>query len=217
MLDTGLAKRANDLGSLLSARDTCSNTEPLNRQALTLEILPERELEVELTRVDIEGVERNTNTWRNLGLNFGDLGADGGGIVVTSSSEFNVITRAEDGRDKARLDSRWSHTSNHDWWLSEETRERSVNENLARTRKKCRLRCDQEQSMECQETDLVFTSLGAHFLPHQSSYLTFFTSYTSAEFFPFSPRTRTRTPRPSRFLPVSGPIPLRPPGPKSKA
>src|SRR5258708_11082629 len=148
MLDTGLAKRANDLGSLLSARDTCSNTEPLNRQALTLEILPERELEVELTRVDIEGVERNTNTWRNLGLNFGDLGADGGGVVVTSSSEFNVITRAEDGRDKARLDSRWSHTSNHDWWLSEETRERSVNENLSRTRKKCRLRCDQEPSME---------------------------------------------------------------------
>ena len=66
-------------------------------------------------------------------------------------------------------------------------------------------------------THRVLTSFGVHFLVHQSSYFTLLTSYSSAPPSPFSPRTMTRTPRPSKFRAVSGPIPLSAPGPKSMA
>lgn len=66
-------------------------------------------------------------------------------------------------------------------------------------------------------TNLVLTSAGDHFLLHHCSRLTSTESNNSAPPFPFSPTTTTRTPRPSKLRAVSGPMPLRPPGPKSTA
>jgi hypothetical protein len=63
------------LSSLLSAGNARSHAESFDRQALLAHLLPERKLKSELTRVDIERIQSDADTGRNLGRNFRDFGS----------------------------------------------------------------------------------------------------------------------------------------------
>jgi hypothetical protein len=120
VLDTGLGETLDDLSGLLRRWNTGSDTKSFNGEALTTHFLPKRKLEGELTRVDIEGIQGYTDTSRNIGLDLGDFGTEGCGVVVTSSSQLDVVTCGKNGAHETRLDGRRGHTRNHDWRFTEE-------------------------------------------------------------------------------------------------
>ena len=76
VLDAGGLQRADDLRGLLDGRDTGGDTETFDRETLTAHLLPERELEAKLARVDVERVERDADASRDLALDLGDLRAE---------------------------------------------------------------------------------------------------------------------------------------------
>ena len=82
MLDSGLGQTLNDLYGLLRAWNTGCDTETLNRQPLLPHLLPQRELEAELSRINIESVKSDTDTRRYLGLDFGNFGVKSGSITM---------------------------------------------------------------------------------------------------------------------------------------
>ena len=129
VLNTGLGETLNYLCGLLRCWNTGSDAEPFNGEALTAHLLPERELEVELARVYVKGVQGDTDTSRDIGLNLGDFGAEGCRVVVTSSGQLDVITGGEDGAYETGLDGRWCHTRNHDRRFAKEPGEGCVNMN----------------------------------------------------------------------------------------
>ena len=77
VLDAGGLETLDNLDSLFRSRNTSSNAETFYRKALFPHLLPERELEGEQTRVDIQRIESDANTSRNEFLNFGNLGKKG--------------------------------------------------------------------------------------------------------------------------------------------
>jgi hypothetical protein len=115
VLDAGSLETLDNFDSLFRGRDTSSDAETFDRKAFFPHLLPERELEGKLTRVDIQGIESDTNTSGNEFLNFGDLGAKGSSVVVTTAGQLDMISGVENSADEARLDSRGRHTSDHDW------------------------------------------------------------------------------------------------------
>jgi hypothetical protein len=88
--------------------------------------LPERELERKLAGVDVEGVEGETDTGRNLREDFGDFSTQSCRVVVPPTSELDVVASAEGSTDEASLDGSRSHTGNHKRGLAEETGERGI-------------------------------------------------------------------------------------------
>ena len=62
MLDTGLGETLNNLNGLLCRWSTGSKTKSFDGEALVTHFLPERKLESELTGVDIEGIQCDTDT-----------------------------------------------------------------------------------------------------------------------------------------------------------
>jgi len=63
--------------------------------ALTLHVLPEWELEHKLVGIDVEGVEGETDTRRNLGEDFSDFSTQSCHVVVPSTSELDVVASVE--------------------------------------------------------------------------------------------------------------------------
>lgn len=88
--------------------------------------MPERELERKLAGVDVEGVEGQTDTGRDLGEDFSDFSTQSCRIVVPSTSELDVVASAEGSTDEASLDGSRCHTGNHERGLAEETGERGI-------------------------------------------------------------------------------------------
>ena len=118
MLDARITERTNGFRGFLGARNTGSNTETFDGQPLTLHLLPQGELEAELTRVDVERVERNAHSRRNQRLYFRNFGTNGSSIVVAPTSKFNVVASAEDGTDEASLYRGRRHARNHNGRLA---------------------------------------------------------------------------------------------------
>ena len=56
VFNSGLGESLDNLSSLLRRWDTGGNTEAFNGEALATHLLPKRELEGELTRVDVQGI-----------------------------------------------------------------------------------------------------------------------------------------------------------------
>jgi hypothetical protein len=63
---------------------------------------------------------------RDLGLDLSALGAEGGGIVVPTTSEFDVVAGRGNRADEAGLHGDRCYANNHDWWLAQKTGERCV-------------------------------------------------------------------------------------------
>jgi len=99
---------------------------PSDGKGFTMYFLPERKLECELTGVDIEGIQGDTNTSRNVGLDLGNFGTEGCGVVVTSSSQLNAVTGGKDSTHKTRPDSQRGHTRDCDWGSTQEPQEGCV-------------------------------------------------------------------------------------------
>jgi hypothetical protein len=78
--DTGLCETLDDLSGLLHRW----NTKSFDGKALVTHFSPERKLEGELTGVDVEDIQGDTDTSRNIGLNPCDFGTECCGTVVTS-------------------------------------------------------------------------------------------------------------------------------------
>ena len=62
VLDTGLGETLDNLNGLLCRWSTCSNTKSFDGEVLVTHFLPERKLESELTGVDIEDIQCDTDT-----------------------------------------------------------------------------------------------------------------------------------------------------------
>ena len=73
VLNPSIPQTFDDLGSLLRTWNTCGDTETFDWEPLTTHLLPERELEAKLAWVDVEGVQRDPNTGRDLALDLSDL------------------------------------------------------------------------------------------------------------------------------------------------
>ena len=129
MLDTGLGETLNDLSGLLRRWNTGSNTKSFDGKGFATHFLPERKLEGELTGVDIEGIQGDTDASRNAGLDLGDFGTEGCGVVVTSSGQLDVVTGGKDGAHETCPDGRRGHTRDHDWGFTQEPREGCVDVN----------------------------------------------------------------------------------------
>lgn len=114
VLDGGGLETLDDLDGHFRGRNTSNNVETFHRKAIFPHLLPDRELEGELTRVDIQRIESDANTSRNEFLSFGDLGVKGSSVVVTTASQFDMIASVDNSANKARLNSRGHHTSDHD-------------------------------------------------------------------------------------------------------
>lgn len=127
VLDTSVLETLDDLCCLLRARDTSGNTETFNRKAFATHLLPEGELEAELTRVDVQRVEGDANASWNLALDFSNLSTESLGVIVTTSGQLDMKTSVQDRADETSLDSSGGHTSDHNWRLAKEAGERSVN------------------------------------------------------------------------------------------
>jgi hypothetical protein len=121
VLDTGVGEALDDLSGLFRRWDTGGNTEPFNRKALTTHLLPERKLEGELTRVDVQGIQCDTDTDRNIGLDLGNFGTKGCGVVMASSSQLDMVTGGQDRAHKTRLDGRRCHTCDHNRRFTEKS------------------------------------------------------------------------------------------------
>lgn len=131
VLDAGRLERGDDLDGLLGRRNSSGDTETLDGKTLSSHLLPKRELEGELTLVDVEGIEGDTDSGLDLGLDLGDFGSEGFGVVVTSSGELDVEAGVEDGGDETGGNGARSHTGDHDGRLAEKSREGSVDVDLA--------------------------------------------------------------------------------------
>jgi hypothetical protein len=131
VLDAGRLEGGDDLDGLFRRRHTGGDAEAFDRKTLSPHLLPERELERELTLVDVERVEGDSDSGLDLGLDLGDLGSEGLGVVVTSPGELDVEASVENGRDEAGGDGAGRHSGDHDRGLSEESREWGVNVDLA--------------------------------------------------------------------------------------
>jgi len=105
MFDTSFVKTVDNLLRLLGRRDTSSDTHSFDSSTFLLHLLPERELESELTLIDVESVESNSDTrFSNELLNLRDLGTDSLLVVVPSSGEFDVVSGLETGRNETSFD-----------------------------------------------------------------------------------------------------------------
>ena len=85
----------DNLHGLLCCWDTSSDAKTFNRDALMHHVLPEQELEHKLVGIDVEGVEGETDTRRNLGEDFSDFSMQSCCVVVPSTSELNVVASTE--------------------------------------------------------------------------------------------------------------------------
>lgn len=131
MLDTGLLEGGDNFSRLLRGGDTGSDTETFDRETFLAHLLPERELEGELSLVDVQSVERDTNSGLDSPLDFSDLGSEGLGVVVTTTGKFNVVAGVKSGSNKVGANGGRSHTGDHDGRLTEQSGEGSVNVDLA--------------------------------------------------------------------------------------
>ncbi|MCQ8811741.1 hypothetical protein NQU36_27665, partial [Escherichia coli] len=75
-------------------------------------------MEPELTLVDVQGVEGDTDTWLNSRRDLGDLGSESGGIVVPTTSKLDMVARVESCDVKTGLDGARGHSSDHDGGFS---------------------------------------------------------------------------------------------------
>src|SRR5580704_14519751 len=126
MLDARIPQPVDDLCSLLGPGDTGSNAETLIQKTLFSHLLQQGELEPELTGIDVERVERDADTRRDLGLDLRYLGAEGGSIVVSTAGKFNMVSCIKDCADEACFDGCGSHPGDHDGGFAQESRERRV-------------------------------------------------------------------------------------------
>lgn len=131
VLDTGLLEGGDNFSRLLRGRDTGSDTETFDRETFLAHLLPERELEGELSLVDVQSVERDTNSGLDSPLDFSDLGSESLGVVVTTTGKFNVVAGVKSGSNKVGANGGRSHTGDHDGRLTEQSGEGSVNVDLA--------------------------------------------------------------------------------------
>jgi hypothetical protein len=131
VLDPGSLERGDDLGCLLGAGDTSGHAETLDGETLAAHLLPQRELEGELSLVDVERVESKADTGLNAALDLGDLCAESLGVVVTTTGQLNVEAGVKRGGDKVGTDSGRRHTGDHDRRLAQHTGERRVDVDLA--------------------------------------------------------------------------------------
>ena len=126
VLDASVTESIDDLGGLLRARDASSNTEAFHGETFAPHLLPERELEAKLARVDVESVESDADAGRDVGLDLGDLRAQSSSVIMSTASELNMVPSIENGADETGLHGRGGHTCNHDGRLAEQAGERSV-------------------------------------------------------------------------------------------
>ena len=131
--DARASEAVNDLIRLLSAGNAGGDTETFDRKSLLPHLLPQRELETELALIDVERVEGDTDTIGDLLLDFGNFGTESLCVVVSTTSQLDVVPSIEDCADEASLDGGGGHTSDHDGGLAEETREWGVEEEFALT------------------------------------------------------------------------------------
>jgi hypothetical protein len=89
MFDASLSQPINDLDSFLGTCNARGDTETLDRQPLLSHFLPQGQLERELTWIDIKRVESDPDARWNLGLDFGDFGANGIGTVVATTGKLD--------------------------------------------------------------------------------------------------------------------------------
>jgi hypothetical protein len=114
MLNTSILEPVDDFNSLLSSGNANGNAEVFDRKTLLHHLLPERNLESDLPRVDVKGVKSDTNSSRDPGLNFGNLASEGGGIITPTARKLDVISGVEYGAYESTLDGRRRHTGYHD-------------------------------------------------------------------------------------------------------
>lgn len=131
VLDTGLLEGGDNFGSLLRGGDTGGDTETFDRETFLAHFLPKRELEGELSLVNVQSVECDTNSGLDPPLDFSDLGSKSLGVVVTTTGKFNVVTGVKSGSHKVGADGGGGHTGNHDGRFTEQSGEGSVNVDLA--------------------------------------------------------------------------------------
>lgn len=154
----------------------------------------------------MQRIEGDTNSGRDEFPDLGGFGVEGGGVVLAPFGQLNMITRVEDSADETSLDGRGRHACRHDRRLAEKMRKGGVEMELAVAVSRCQFFL---QMRKLQNAYLACTRLRDHFLLHHSSYLTPELNRSTA--------LTARTPRPSEFFVVRGPIPLKTPGPKSIA
>ena len=79
----------------------------------------------------------DTNTGRNLLLllHLHHLGVEGSSIVVTTTSQFDMVTSIKDSADETSLDGQRSHTCNHNRRFTEKSRKRHVEVDFTITNK----------------------------------------------------------------------------------
>ena len=77
----------------------------------------------------------DTNTGRNLLLYLHHLGVEGSSIVVTTTSQFDMVTSVKDGADETSLDGRRSHTCDHNRRFTKKSRKRHVKVDFTITNK----------------------------------------------------------------------------------
>jgi hypothetical protein len=105
VFDASFMKTIDDFLGLLGRRNTSSDTETFDSSSLLLHLLPERKLESELTLVDVESVESDSNSrFVDQLLNLVDLGTHCLFVVMSSSSEFDVVTSLENSRNESSFD-----------------------------------------------------------------------------------------------------------------
>ena len=126
MANPGRFQPLDNLRGFLCCGDTSGDTKTFNRNAFTLHVLPERKLECKLAGVDVEGIEGETDTGRNLREDFGDFSTQSRRVVVPPASKLDVVASTECSTDEASLDGSRSHPGNHEWGLAEETGERGI-------------------------------------------------------------------------------------------
>ncbi|GFZ49402.1 hypothetical protein JCM24511_07522 [Saitozyma sp. JCM 24511] len=131
VLDPGSLERGDDLGCLLRAGDTSGHAETLDGETLAAHLLPQRELEGELSLVDVERVESKADTGLNAALDLGHLCTESLGVVVTTTGQLNVEAGVKRGGDEVGTDSGRRHTGDHDRRLAQHTGERRVDVDLA--------------------------------------------------------------------------------------
>jgi hypothetical protein len=112
--NASLPQTGNDLSRLLRSGDAGSNSETLDGQTLLAHLMPQRELEAELTWVDVEG---DTNPSWDTRPDFVHLFAKCSVIVMSAASKLNMIPSIQYGADETRLYSARHHAGDHDGGL----------------------------------------------------------------------------------------------------
>lgn len=120
MFDADGSESFDDLGSLFGTGNASRHAESFDYETHAFKLSPRWKLEAKLTLIDVECVEGDAGTGRDLGL---DISMKSPGVVVVATGEFDVVTSGKNSRVKTGLGGCGGHTSDHDWGFTTKGRE----------------------------------------------------------------------------------------------